>query len=202
MMNNLRLGVEVVSAHDLLPKEQGTANAFVEVEFDDQKFRTATKDGDINPVWNEQFFFNISDPSRLQEKELEAYVYHTNHVSNNKACLGKVRISGTSFVSQSDAAPLHYPLEKRTILSRARGELGLRVFLTDDPSVRVSATGQNFDFASAPTTTQEQAAANLIPNPFQDTRTNQLRQFQHLPREQQRPSPIAGQQYYAQGQGS
>jgi len=36
MMNNLKLGVEVVSAHDLLPKEQGTANAFVEVEFDDQ----------------------------------------------------------------------------------------------------------------------------------------------------------------------
>jgi hypothetical protein len=201
-MNNLMLGVEVVSAHDLLPKEQGTANAFVEVEFDDQKFRTAIKDGDINPVWNEQFFFNISDPSRLQEKELEAYVYHANRVSNNKTCLGKVRISGTSFVSQSDAAPLHYPLEKRTILSRARGELGLRVFLTNDPSVRVSAQGQDYNFASTPTTAQEQAAANIISNPFQDTRTNEVRQFQHLPREQQRPSPIAGQQYYAQGQGS
>ncbi|KAF7000977.1 hypothetical protein CFC21_016739, partial [Triticum aestivum] len=202
-MNNLKLGVEVVSAHDLLPKEQGTANAFVEVEFDGQKFRTAIKDSDINPVWNEQFFFNISDPSHLQEKELEAYVYHANRASNNKTCLGKVRISGTSFVSQADAAPLHYPLEKRTILSRARGELGLRVFLTDDPSVRVSAPGQDFDFASTPTTAQEQAVANAIPNPFQDTRINQVRQFQHLPREQQqRPPPLAGQQYYAQGQGS
>jgi hypothetical protein len=31
-MFNLKLGVEVLSAHDLLLKEQGTANAFVKVE--------------------------------------------------------------------------------------------------------------------------------------------------------------------------
>ncbi|KAG8095444.1 hypothetical protein GUJ93_ZPchr0012g20062 [Zizania palustris] len=49
MMTNLKLGVEVVSAHDLLPKEQGTSNPFVEIEFDDQKFRTAIKDRDLNP---------------------------------------------------------------------------------------------------------------------------------------------------------
>jgi hypothetical protein len=66
-------------------------------------------------------------------------VYHANRASNSKACLGKVRISGTSFVTQPDASPLHYPLEKHTILSRARGELGLRAFLTDDPSVRAGA---------------------------------------------------------------
>ncbi|XP_006657700.1 FT-interacting protein 3-like [Oryza brachyantha] len=196
MMSNLKLGVEVTSAHDLLPKEQGTSNPFVEIEFDDQKFRTAIKDRDINPVWNEQFYFNISDPSRLQEKDLEAYVYHVNRTSNSKTCLGKVRISGTSFVSQSDATPLHYPLEKRTIISRARGELGLRVFLTDDPSVRVSAPGQEFDFISTPTTAQEQAATNVIPNPFQETRADQVRQFQHLPKEQHRPQPMTAQPYY------
>ncbi|GJN32313.1 hypothetical protein PR202_gb20811 [Eleusine coracana subsp. coracana] len=198
-MSNLKLGVEVVSAHDLLPKEQGTANAFVEVEFDDQKFRTAIKDRDLNPVWNEHFYFNISDPSRLPELHLEAYVYHANRVSNSKACLGKVRISGTSFVTQPDAAPLQYPLEKRTVLSRARGELGLRVFLTDDPSVRVSAPGPEFDLLSTPTTAQEQAAANSIPNPFQETRSDQVRQFQHPPREQHRPAPMNGQQYYSEG---
>jgi hypothetical protein len=48
-MFNLKLGVEVLSAHDLLLKEQGTTNTFVKVEFDDQKFRTAIKDGDLNP---------------------------------------------------------------------------------------------------------------------------------------------------------
>lgn len=198
-MNNVKLGVEVLSAHDLLPKEQGTANPFVEVEFDDQKFRTAIKDRDLNPVWNEQFYFNISDPSRLPELHLEAYVYHADRASNSKACLGKVRISGTSFATQPDALPLQYPLEKRTILSRARGELGLRVFLTDDPSVRVSAPGPEFDMLSTPTTAQEQAAANSIPNPFQETRSDQVRQFQHLPREQHRSAQLNGQQYYAEG---
>lgn len=198
MMSNLKLGVEVTSAHDLLPKEQGTCNPYVEIEFDDQKFRTAIKERDINPVWNEQFYFNISDPSRLTEKDLEAYVYHANRASNSKTCLGKVRISGTSFVSHSDATPLPYPLEKRTILSRARGELSLRVFLTDDPSVRVSAPGQEFDFISTPTTAQEQVAANAIPNPFQETRADQVRQFQHLPKEQHqhRPQPMTAQPYY------
>ncbi|CAL5062763.1 unnamed protein product [Urochloa decumbens] len=199
MMSNVKLGVEVLSAHDLLPKEQGTANAFVEVEFDDQKFRTSIKDRDLNPVWNEQFYFNISDPSRLPELHLEAYVYHANRANNSKACLGKVRISGTSFVSQPDASPLHYPLEKKNIISRARGELGLRVFLTDDPSVRVSAPGPEFDMLSTPTTAQEQASANSIPNPFQETRPNPVRQFQHLPREQQRPAPMTGQPYYPEG---
>ncbi|KAG2645370.1 hypothetical protein PVAP13_2KG421985 [Panicum virgatum] len=198
MMSNVKLGVEVLSAHDLLPKEQGTANAFVEVEFDDQKFRTAIKDRDLNPVWNEQFYFNISDPSRLTELHLEAYVYHANRANNSKTCLGKVRISGTSFVSQPDASPLHYPLEKRNILSRARGELGLRVFLTNDPSVRVSAPGPEFDMLSTSSTAQEQEAANSIPNPFQETRPNPVRQLQHLPREQQRPAPM-GQAYYNEG---
>jgi len=199
-MSNLKLGVEVTSAHDLLPKEQDTANPFVEVDFYGQKFRTAVKDRDLNPVWNELFYFNISDPSRLPELHLEAYVYHTDRASNSKSCLGKVRISGTSFVSQPDATALHYPLEKRTILSRARGELGLRVFLTDDPSVRVSAAPaqQEFDMLSTPTTAQEQqAAANSISNPFQETRANPVRQFQHLPREQQRPAQP--QPYYAEG---
>ncbi|KAF8700807.1 hypothetical protein HU200_034167 [Digitaria exilis] len=198
-MNNVKLGVEVQSAHDLLPKEQDTANAFVEVEFDGQKFRTAIKEGDLNPVWNEQFYFNISDPSRLQELHLEAYVYHANRANNSKACLGKVRISGTSFDTQPDASPLQYPLEKRNILSRARGELALRVFLTDDPSVRVSAPGPEFDMLSTPTTAQEQAAASSMLNPFQETRPNPVRQFQHLPREQQRPAPMTAQPYYPEG---
>ncbi|PWZ13394.1 FT-interacting protein 1 [Zea mays] len=199
-MSNLKLGVEVTSAHDLLPKEQGTANPFVEVEFDGQKSRTAIRDRDLNPVWNEQLYFNVSDPSRLPELHLEAYVYHANRADNSKSCLGKVRISGTSFVSQPDAEALHYPLEKRTILSRARGELGLRVFLTDDPSVSVPAATpghhhQEFDMLSTPTTAaQEQqaaaaaAAASSVPNPFQETRANPVRQVQHLPREQQRPA--------------
>ncbi|KAK7274486.1 hypothetical protein RIF29_15578 [Crotalaria pallida] len=137
-MSNLKLGVEVVDAHDLMPKDgQGSSSAYVELQFDGQKFRTTTKEKDLTPVWNEKFFFNITDPNRLPNLTLDACIYHYNS-SGSKVFLGKVHLTATSFVPYSDAIVLHYPLEKKTILSRVKGELGLKVFVTDDPSIRSS----------------------------------------------------------------
>jgi hypothetical protein len=135
-----KLGVEVVSAHDLMPKDgQGSATACVELCFDGQRFRTAVKEKDLNPVWNEHFYFNVSDPSNLPQLALEAYVYNVNKtVEASRSFLGKVRIAGTSFVPLPDAVVMHYPLEKRGIFSRVRGELGLKVYITNDPAVKAS----------------------------------------------------------------
>jgi hypothetical protein len=135
-----KLGVEVVSAHDLMPKDgQGSASACVELTFDGQKLRTAVKDKDLNPVWNEHFYFNMSDPSNLPELALEAYVYNINTgIEGSRPFLGKVRIAGTSFVSFPDAVVMHYPLEKRGMFSRVRGELDLKVYITNDPAIKAS----------------------------------------------------------------
>nr|CAD1818759.1 unnamed protein product [Ananas comosus var. bracteatus] len=66
MSNNLKLGVEVVSAHDLLPGDgDGTVTTFVELSFDGQRHRTAVRDHDLNPYFNERFFFTVSAPSSL-----------------------------------------------------------------------------------------------------------------------------------------
>ncbi|KAH0457667.1 hypothetical protein IEQ34_012982 [Dendrobium chrysotoxum] len=136
-MSNMKIGVEVVSSHDLASKDgQGSANPCVDLKFDNQKFRTAIKEKDLNPHWNEQFYFNISDPSSLPNLSLEAYVYHINRNTNSKTLIGKVPISGTSFVPLSEATALHYPLEKPHNFSRTRGELCLKVFLTENPSTR------------------------------------------------------------------
>ncbi|XP_072966308.1 FT-interacting protein 3-like [Typha angustifolia] len=138
-MSSYKVGVEVISAHDLLPKDgQDSASIFVEVHFDGQKFRTTAKEKDLNPVWNERFYFNVSDPAHLPNLAVEAHVYNMNKTTHSKSFLGKVRLAGTSFVPFSDAAAMHYPLERRAILSHAKGELGLKVFLTDDPSVKPS----------------------------------------------------------------
>ncbi|MFQ6670453.1 hypothetical protein Gotur_035367 [Gossypium turneri] len=138
-MSSLKLGVEVVGAHDLLAKDgQGSFCPFVELEFDGQRCRTTTKEKDLSPVWNESFYFNVSDPNKLSSLPLEAFVYNHNKANNAKTCLGKVRLTAPSFVNYSDAVVLHYPLEKRTIFSRAKGELGLKVFVTDDPSIKPS----------------------------------------------------------------
>ncbi|KAG4134356.1 hypothetical protein ERO13_D08G152000v2 [Gossypium hirsutum] len=138
-MSSLKLGVEVVGAHDLLAKDgRGSFCPFVELEFDGQRCRTTTKEKDLSPVWNESFYFNVSDPNKLSSLPLEAFVYNHNKANNAKTCLGKVRLTAPSFVNYSDAVVLHYPLEKRSILSRAKGELGLKVFVTDDPTIKPS----------------------------------------------------------------
>jgi C2 domain len=81
-------------------------------------------------------------------------------------------------VNISDATVLHYPLEKRGIFSRVKGELGLKVFLTDDPNIRISNPPAEFDnIMSAPS----EASHNIHEN--QNTTNMTTRTFQHLPRE-------------------
>ncbi|KAL4325127.1 hypothetical protein GQ457_11G001300 [Hibiscus cannabinus] len=170
-MSSLKLGVEVVSAYDILAKDgQGSSNPFVELEFDGQRFRTTTKEKDLNPVWNESFYFNVSDSNKLSSLPLEAYVYCHNKANNAKTCLGKVRLTSTSFVPYSDAVVLHYPLEKRTVFSRAKGELGLKVFVTDDPSIK----------SSTPL-----PAMDAVPNSLPKEKNGKRHTFFHLPNAKQ-----------------
>ncbi|KAK8480581.1 hypothetical protein V6N13_132042 [Hibiscus sabdariffa] len=170
-MSSLKLGVEVVSAYDILAKDgQGSSNPFVELEFDGQRFRTTTKEKDLNPVWNESFYFNVSDSNKLSSLPLEAYVYCHNKANNAKTCLGKVRLTSTSFVPYSDAVVLHYPLEKRTVFSRAKGELGLKVFVTDDPSIK----------SSTPL-----PAMDAVPNSLPKEKNGERHTFFHLPNAKQ-----------------
>ncbi|PKI53976.1 hypothetical protein CRG98_025587, partial [Punica granatum] len=143
MMSNLKLGVEVVGAHNLLPKDgQGSSSSFVELSFDGQRFRTTVKQKDLNPVWNETFYFNISNPTNLHNLTLEVYV---GSADSRNSFLGKVSLTGTSFVPYSDAVVLNYPLEKRTIFSHVRGELGLKVYITDDPNINSSNQAPAFE---------------------------------------------------------
>ncbi|KAJ6328613.1 hypothetical protein OIU77_010328, partial [Salix suchowensis] len=187
-MSNLKLGVEVVGAHDLMPKDgHGSANTFVELHFDHQKTRTAIKDKDLSPIWNESFYFNISDPNNLSKLSLEANVYHQNRENNSKSLLGKVRLTGTSFVPYSDAVVLHYPLEKQGILSRVKGELGLKVFVTDDPSRRSSnplpavESSLLSDSRAAQTQASEQQIPNVAQKLLSDDKSESRHTFHHLP---------------------
>ncbi|CAA7390612.1 unnamed protein product [Spirodela intermedia] len=153
-MSTLKVGVEVGGAQNLMAKEgQGSSSSFVELQFAGQKLRTSTKEKDLNPVWDERFYFNVPDPDLLPHLALEACVYSASGSSNpsSKSFLGKVRLAGTSFVPYSDAVLLQCPLEKRGIFSRVRGELGLKVYVTDDPSIQPSNPLPTIDpFANPP----------------------------------------------------
>jgi Plant phosphoribosyltransferase C-terminal/C2 domain len=192
-MATYKLGIEVVSAHDLIPKDgHGSASACVELQFDGQKFRTSVKEKDLNPVWNEQFYFSISDPFNLPNMPLEASIYNVNKELHMRSFLGKVRIAGTSFVPLSDAVVMHYPLEKRGLFSRVKGELGLKVFLTNDPSIKASNPLPAMD----PLSNQPPANHNPVPVSLVHEHNSEVRRtFHSIPKEVPQP-----QHYYAQHQ--
>lgn len=182
MMRNLKLGVQVVGAHNLLPKDgKGSSSAFVELYFDGQRFRTTIKEKDLNPVWNESFYFNISDASKLHYLTLEAYIYNNIGDTNSRSFLGKVCLTGNSFVPLSDSVVLHYPLEKRGIFSHVRGELGLKVYITDDPSIKSSTPLPATETFSTKDPSITHIHAQPVPNPVTGDTVESRHTFHHLP---------------------
>ncbi|KAG8389664.1 hypothetical protein BUALT_Bualt01G0002400 [Buddleja alternifolia] len=126
-----KLVVEVLDASDLMPKDgHGSANPFVEVEFEDQRQRTSTKPKDLNPYWNQKLVFNIKNPRDLPNQIIEVFVYNDNKHGHHKNFLGKVRISGNSIpFSEQESTVQRYPLDKRGLFSHVKGDIALKVYV-------------------------------------------------------------------------
>ncbi|KAL3715582.1 hypothetical protein ACJRO7_007332 [Eucalyptus globulus] len=128
-----KLVVEVCHAKNLMPKDgQGTASAYATVEFDGQKQRTKTKFRDLNPQWDERMEFPVHDAESMPSQMLEINLYNDKKNGKRGTYLGKVKIAGSAFAKSGSEGLLYYPLEKRSVFSQIRGELGLKVFYVDD----------------------------------------------------------------------
>lgn len=133
-----KLIVEVVDARDLLPKDgQGSSSPYVVVDFDGQKKRSSTKYRDLNPVWNEALEFVVSDPENMDYEELELEVYNDKKFGSGSGrknhFLGRVKIYGSQFAKKGDEGLVYLPLEKKSVFSWIRGEIGLRIYYYDEP---------------------------------------------------------------------
>eukprot|EP01018_Ginkgo_biloba_P031831 Gb_33902 [translate_table: standard] len=129
----MKLVVEVVDAHNLMPKDgQGSASPFVEVDFDNQRRRTHTIEKDLNPIWNEKLEFHVNDPAKLQNQTVEVYVYNEKKSNHSRTFLGKVGIYGSSIVKQGEEVLQRFPLEKRSIFSYIKGEIGLKIYYLEE----------------------------------------------------------------------
>ncbi|XP_048550854.1 cysteine-rich receptor-like protein kinase 44 [Triticum urartu] len=147
-MPRYKLGVEVVGAHGLMPKDsQGPLSARVQLRFDGHRLCTAVRENDLNPVWNERFYFDVSDPSTLDELSLEAYVYHveksTEGGDGSSSFLGRVQIACSTIADLSDIVISQYYkletrlLQKHSLIRCVNGKLGLKLYLaTSDSSVK------------------------------------------------------------------
>lgn len=131
-----KLIVEVVDAHNLMPKDgAGTSSPYVTVDFDGQRKRTKTKHKELNPVWNEKLEFVVSDPKVMAAEELEAEVYNDKRTGSGGRShfLGRIRIDGSQFVKKGEEALIYFPLKKRNFYNYIKGELGLRIYYADEP---------------------------------------------------------------------
>ncbi|KAG4137403.1 hypothetical protein ERO13_D07G069600v2 [Gossypium hirsutum] len=129
--------VEVVDARDLLPKDgQGSSSPYVIVDFDGQKKKTSTKYRDLNPVWNEALEFTVSDPDNMDVEELEIEVCNDKRFGNGSGrknhFLGRVKLYGSQFAKRGEEGLVYFPLEKKSVFSWIRGEIGLRIYYYDE----------------------------------------------------------------------
>ncbi|GMN45695.1 hypothetical protein TIFTF001_014875 [Ficus carica] len=144
-----KLIVEVTEAKDLLPKDgQGSASAYVVADFDGQRRRTSTKFRDLNPVWNEPLDFVVSDPDHMEYEELEIEVFNDKRFCNATGTarknhfLGRVKLYGTQFARRGNEGLVYFPLEKKSVFSCIRGEIGLRIYYFDESIEETSPTVQ------------------------------------------------------------
>lgn len=137
-----RVVVEVCSARNLMPKDgQGTASAYAVVDFDGQRRRTKTKLRELNPQWDERMEFLVNDPAAMAAETLEVNLYNDKKVGRRSTFLGKVRIAGSSFGKAGSESLVYYPLEKRSVFSQIKGEVGLKVcYIDDEPSPAAAAS--------------------------------------------------------------
>ncbi|WCJ28233.1 C2 calcium/lipid-binding plant phosphoribosyltransferase family protein [Euphorbia peplus] len=139
-----KLLVQVVNARDLLPKDgQGSSSPYVIAEFDGQRKRTSTKFRDLNPEWNETLEFIVSDPDNMDFEELTIEVFNDKKFGNGSGrknhFLGRVKLYGSQFSQRGQEALVYFPLEKKSVFSWIRGDLGLLIcyyddLATDDPN--------------------------------------------------------------------
>ncbi|XP_062099313.1 multiple C2 domain and transmembrane region protein 6 [Humulus lupulus] len=161
-----KLVVEIHDATDLMPKDgHGSASAFVEVNFHDQRHRTQTKPKDLNPQWNEKLLFNVVNLGDLPNKTIDVVVYNDrNSDHSRKNFLGRVKISGVSVpLSESDAQIQRYPLDKRDLFSHVKGDIALKIYAVHGYS---SDYGPSHPAANYVVETQE--------TPLQEINTNRI----------------------------
>ncbi|KAI3446615.1 hypothetical protein Pfo_003280 [Paulownia fortunei] len=153
-----KLTVEVCNAKNLMPKDgQGTASAYAIVDFDGQRRRTKTIFRDLNPQWDEKLEFLVHDADSMPEETLELNVYNDKKTGKRSTFLGKVKISGSTFVKAGEDVPLvYYPLEKRSVFSQIKGEIGLKVWYVDEEPPPAPAPEKNV--APPPAASEEKPA--------------------------------------------
>ncbi|KAL3580185.1 hypothetical protein D5086_018020 [Populus alba] len=107
----MKLVVEVVDAHNLVPKDcEGSASPFVEIDFQNQASRTKTIPKNLNPVWNQKLFFDLDETKNRHHQSIEVSVYNQRRPIPGRNFLGEIGLEiYTSPESETKVPPLPSP---------------------------------------------------------------------------------------------
>lgn len=103
----------------------GLSDPFVRLQLGNTKARTSVVYRDLNPTWNEEFFFNVVDV----EEELSLMVWDEDRFTDD--FLGQVRIPVFAVLNadKQTLSKVWYPLQKRNDRSKT-AITGICAFLT------------------------------------------------------------------------
>ncbi|XP_030532836.2 FT-interacting protein 3 [Rhodamnia argentea] len=196
-----KLVVEVVAAHNLMPKDgEGSSSPFVEVEFDNQRLRTQVKHKDLNPVWNERLVFHLADPADLPYRTLEVNVFNERRSGNSRNFLGKVRISGSGVAREGEEVVQLFTLDKRSLFSHIRGEITLKLYLSTREEVKSQAVNGGGGSSVVQSKSKSKKLLHHQPNPallsmqqqqqkLMQEQSKQAQQVQTKPAQPAEPGP-------------
>ncbi|KAJ3035771.1 hypothetical protein HK097_004106 [Rhizophlyctis rosea] len=152
------LKVRIVAARNLPVMDRATelTDAFVEVKFADYDvFRTQIARRTLNPVWNEDFRFEVSDDSTLQNEPLELRILDYDQISYNDI-IGTVYIDLDPLLIWDPAAQISGWIPIFDTLRGIRGEINCQIklqFFGDVNPFKDSSAGvQFFNSTALPTT--------------------------------------------------
>ncbi|GAQ82809.1 synaptotagmin family protein [Klebsormidium nitens] len=141
-----KIHVAVCAARNLMAKgADDSSDPFCILEFDGKQKRTTTKVDSLNPLWDEEFVFTIPHASTLpgsaaaKQETLEISIYSRSRTKKHHGFLGRVRFPINFYGESEGILPrgqeklIYYPLEKRSLLSRVKGEIGLKLWYDDTP---------------------------------------------------------------------
>jgi len=119
-----QLLVEVISARDLLAKDRrtGSSDPFCEVSLGDETYKTEIVSRDLNPVWNEEFYFEVENESQ----ELNVAIWDWNLIGSSEF-LGMVAVP-LKEVLDGISREQNYKLQPRPgKKDETKGEIRLRI---------------------------------------------------------------------------
>ncbi|KAK5772870.1 FT-interacting protein 3-like [Gossypium arboreum] len=168
-----KLIVEICNANNLMPKDgQGTASAYAIVDFAGQRRRTKTKFRDLNPVWDEKLEFLVHDIGSMASEILEINLYNDKKIGKRSHFLGKIKLAGTVFVSAGAESLVYYSLEKRSVFSQVKGEIGVKIFYVDEEAAPTSAEQKEETAEEKPPEEEKPAEENKEEAPKEEEKPN------------------------------